>query len=528
MSQELRRIKYRPNIPLRGEILSLDEKDFPNIDNEGRFEFDQRRRMLLKEAFYEFLDYTESLSNIPRQSPYVNLSYRFSNIKNQNEIVQGITDYLKPPKKLYLQDYTNKRTNIQRDIQRMKDAKYFDFIEKNCFIYEDVKQYIYVNPIITKFLVEIENFPKSYFVNFKSQRTIDDKLYIQGSSAVTTDFRDLTMLQNQVDELKNDMTKSITNANERLKSLIEEKQIITQKFHKSSKIMNDSDIALINNLTRQIFQLDNQIRNDKMFFNTRISKIEEMIQNAKNDEVFNYNTPHSVLWGVGQIPLCDKNPVGLRDFDIIYYIDFYTDGSAKVNEKQRNIFESASAVYIPLVNKTIVSKIDHLTPELSSFRSELYAILIALRWFNMHFYSGDNTSSPLFNLANEYLTIPRILTDNYFCVFILNKCLNKTISEKLINGEDFNPDEILLCDDNEIYFDITLGKSKELFRNNYQGYLYDNLEIISEIVQYRFTLEFVRGHKSNFGNSVADMFAKYTRINKNFRNFEVFEFNLNV
>lgn len=504
-----RNVKSRPNVPPHGTILGYEEKDFHQISSDEREELRERRKENLKEATEGFRRMLLHLERVKQEAPFNLFSQDTISEHDQNRTIREIGRYLNPARFLYSERVENNPDNASDLIEEMKDAKYLDFVDDNCFEYIKVNMYLYVNPLIIKFLIDFDQNPIFKFEPFKPQDTIDQELL--DSSKFPTQFdanRPLIELQRRKEILTSEHLKVIDKLTSEVKQLLDQERTPeTQK---------------------QLLDLDLRIVQEKRSYLIRLEAIKRNIELNRRTFSFDYRRPYSIIADVGSVPNCDHH-TGLRSFDVISYLNFYTDGSVK-QDNRTSIVESASSVFIPLVNRVIGARIDHNEMIPSTFRSELFAILLALQWFQRNIAEQPDVYQSFFNTPipleeEDFLLLPRILTDNYFCIFILNKCLYRNLLNFI--GDDSSVKKILFCEEEDLeQLELAQIFRKDL-RDNYHNYLYNNLEILTEIVRYRFTLQLVKSHTGIFGNSVADMFAKYIRMEKNFKTYDVYEFNLN-
>lgn len=516
-----------------GTVLNLDINEYENRTKEEDQQIKYHEKELLTKGTRNFLSLLSSGSFSRR--PDVKLSVDLKSDK-KGDLIREIPFH----GILNVETFGIRLPEHPRDkiYNNLKNATFQNFINENCYIYTNVNMYIYVNPLIMKYLIDFDKNEIYNFIPFIPQNVLDTRLIDHSSSVGRASSNRVKELNDNLEILKKiyrDEDKNLRNrleeVNDRIyelkKDLIEAKDQLRSRERSRSSHINYS--AVIREIELEIEGIEEEIsyykeeeyRVGRQISNIRIKIVKDEEQILKEiDEIkksvtIDYDKPYSIIFPVGEIPLCDKMD---RPYDRIYYLHIFTDGSLDGRNNQ------ASSAYIPLFNKVAAGRIDNKISPGDTFRCELFAILLGLKLFDK--YVNKRILSNIFSGKEDeksYL-IPRIFTDNMFCVIIIKKCMKYSISQVMEYGRKVGR-EILSCNTHDLSR-TTIGlDGEEKLAKNYKRYLEDNVDLLNEIVQYNFSLEHIKSHSGNFGNSVADMFANYARTRGIMNNFSIYDLN---
>lgn len=497
-------------IPPTGTVRGFSRADINEMDRTDRASLLNDDMFIVRDGTDDFLTLAKSLTELTNFTPIVDLpSYIVREKQHKNVIIRAISDYIAPPRRFYFTKDEN--LNLSENFRR---AEFHKLIEDTCFRNLNINMYLYVNPIVVKYLVEFDRNHSYNFIRYRPQTKIDRELLEQDlkikpipaiDETIQSVSRELEILKANYERVKN-------NLNIPLRKLIQKKENLPASIRR--------DDPLFIRYQEQILKIEFDLLKEEDEYRKNKNALEEKLERVRLSHSFDYNEPHSIIFTVGQVPSCDKYD---QEFNSVNYLHIYTDGSLD------NI-SASSAVYIPLVNRVVAGKIQRKEIYHDTFRCELYAILLALKWFDNNITNNSKVPN-IFYTKYEYsrgyrrayndVLIPRIYTDNYFCIFILNKCIRSSIKTLLEKGES-----VLFCEPNDLRSIEISTTGADVLRNNYTKYLMDNVDLISEIVKYNFNLVHVKSHTGVFGNSVADMFAGYARLNKDFLPEVFYEFDI--
>jgi len=503
-------VKTVVEVPPTGTVRGFSRATINEMDRTDRASLRNDDLMLAKDGSDEFLSLAKALTQLTDYTPVVNLpSYIIAEKQHKNKIILAIDEYIAKPRRFYFTK--DEDLNLNDNLRR---AEFYKLIQDTCFRNLNINMYIYVNPIVVKYLVDFDRNHSYNFIRYRFQSRIDRELLDQDLKVNPNPSINETIqsVLNELNVLKANYERVKNNLNIPLRRLMQEKENLPTNITKN-------DPRFLRN-REQILKIEIDLLNEEDEYIKNKNALEEKLERVKRTTSFNLNEPHSIIFTVGEVPSCDKYN---QEFNSVNYLHMYTDGSLD------NI-SASSAVYIPLVNRVVTGKIRRKEIYQDTFRCELYAILLALKWFDKNIINNSKVPN-IFYTEYDYskgykrpfnnILIPRIFTDNYFCIFILTKCVRSSIATLLEKGE-FN----LSCEANDLRAIEISTTGADVLRNNYIKYLTDNVDLISEIVKYNFNLVHVKSHTGVFGNSVADMFAGYARLKKDYTPEVFYEFDI--